>query len=327
MNIAPKSGLISRPCGNFAAALVFAGCLELVSAARAAEFRTPVIGAWHQVASNPDLGALNSPRQEPVDFGVWQAADGTWQLWSCIRYCKEPGHTRLFYRWEGAQVTDSNWKPMGIVQHGDPALGEEPGGQQAPYVFKVGDVFNMFYGDINHICRSTSSDGKTFTRVIQPDGKTGMFGKRGGDNTRDPMVLKIGDTYYCYFAVDDQHHCSVYCRTSADLKTWSEQKQVAFGGQAGTGGASAECPFVVELAPGDYYLFRTQHYEPTEQTSVYFSHDPLDFGVNHDEGHFVCRLPIAAPEIIHTGDQYYIAALNTPKLNGIRIAPLTWTEK
>ena len=54
---------------------------------------------------------------------------------------------------------------------------------------------------------------------------------------------------------------------------------------------------------------------------------PLDFGIDHDEGHFICRLPIAAPEIIPTGDQYYIAALNTPKLNGIRIAPLTWTEK
>jgi hypothetical protein len=37
-------------------------------------------GDWWQVASNPDLGVLNSDEQEPVDFGVWPAADGTWQL-------------------------------------------------------------------------------------------------------------------------------------------------------------------------------------------------------------------------------------------------------
>jgi len=41
-------------------------------------------GQWWTVAGNPDLGPLTSPKQQPVDFGVWQAADGTWQLWSCI---------------------------------------------------------------------------------------------------------------------------------------------------------------------------------------------------------------------------------------------------
>ena len=41
----------------------------------------PVVdGAWWQVAGNPDLGAYTSDKQQPVDFAVWQAADGTWQL-------------------------------------------------------------------------------------------------------------------------------------------------------------------------------------------------------------------------------------------------------
>jgi hypothetical protein len=39
-------------------------------------------------------------------------------------------------------------------------------------------------------------------------------------------------------------------------------------------------------------------------TSVYFSRDPADFGMNHDEGHFVCTLPLAAPEIIQDQGQY-----------------------
>ena len=62
----------------------------------------PVIeGNWWQIAGNPDLGKFTSPEQQPVDFGIWEAADGTWQIWSCIRKTNEVGHTRLFHRWEG----------------------------------------------------------------------------------------------------------------------------------------------------------------------------------------------------------------------------------
>src|SRR5947209_15645372 len=42
-------------------------------------------GDWWQIAGQPDLGVDSTPNQQPVDFGIWQARDGTWQLWSCIR--------------------------------------------------------------------------------------------------------------------------------------------------------------------------------------------------------------------------------------------------
>ena len=61
-------------------------------------------GDWWTVAHNPDLGACTSDRQQPVDFAVWQAADGAWQLWSCIRFTQLDGHTRLFYRWDGKRT-------------------------------------------------------------------------------------------------------------------------------------------------------------------------------------------------------------------------------
>jgi hypothetical protein len=60
-----------------------------------------VAGDWWTVAGNPDLGDLTGPKQQPVDFSIWRAADGTCQLWSCIRNTKVGGRTRLFYRWEG----------------------------------------------------------------------------------------------------------------------------------------------------------------------------------------------------------------------------------
>ena len=167
-------------------------------------------------------------------------------------------------------------------------------------------------------------DGKTFTRVLQPNGNTAMFGDTEENNTRDPDVIKVGGTYYLYYAEDVNGQCGDYCRSSSDFKTWSAPKEVAFGGSAGTGRVAAECPFVVNIAPGEYYLFRTQNYAGVPQTSVYFSTNPLDFGIDDDKDHFVCTLPVAAPEIVSHHGAYYIAAL-LPNLQGIRVSPLTWS--
>ena len=73
-----------------------------------------------------------------------------------------------------------------------------------------------------------------------------------------------------------------------------------------------------------YYLFRTQRYGAREQTSVYRSEDPLDFGVN-DDRKLVCTLPVAAPEIVRHEGQWHIASL-LPSLKGIRVARLEWTK-
>jgi hypothetical protein len=284
--------------------------------------RPRIVGEWWQIAGDPDLGTLTSPKQQPVDFGVWQAADGTWQLWSCIRHTKERGNTRLFYRWEGEKLTEPHWKPMCIAMRADTKTGELEGGLQAPFVFRDGVRFVMFYGGWNDICSATSADGKTFERKTDAQGRVTLFGAPTG-NTRDPMVIRIGDRWHCYYTAHPEDKGAVYCRTSPDLETWSEARLVAKGGQFGDGPYSSECPFVVELDPGQFYLFRNQVYGKGAKCSVYVSRDPFDFGVAHDEGHFVCTLPIAAPEIFKHDGQYYIAAL-LPSLKGVQIAKLTW---
>jgi hypothetical protein len=182
----------------------------------------------------------------------------------------------------------------------------------------------MFYGDWESICHATSQDGKSFTRVVQPGGRTGMFSEMRGANTRDPMVLPIGGLFHCYYTAFPNQRGAVYCRTSRDLAAWGESKVVAFGGSAGTNPFSAECPFVVER-DGGFYLFRTQRYGENAQTSVYRSKDPLDFGVEDDRG-LVCRLPVAAPEIVQHEGRDYIAAL-LPSLKGIRLARLAWAPR
>ena len=280
----------------------------------------PQLDEW-RIAGDPDLGELTDSKQQPVDFAVWQAADGTWQLWSCIRNTKCGGNTRLFYRWEGKHLTDKDWKPMGIAMQADPKYGETPGGLQAPHVVKHDGAYLMFYGDWENICLATSHDGKNFTRVLNDRGLAGMFTEGRGNNTRDPMVIRIGDLWHCYYTAYPDRKGAVFCRTSPDLKEWSDSRIVAFGGRAGTNPYSAECPHVIYLE-GYYYLFRTQRYGADAQTSVYRSKDPMDFGIEDDK-YFVCTLPVAAPEVISHEGEYYIASL-LPSLKGIRVARLHW---
>ena len=244
-----------------------------------------------------------------MDFAVWQAKDGDWQLWSCIRQTKCGGKTRLFYRWEGKALTDGNWTPKGIAMKADPDVGETNGGLQAPHVIRRDGKFLMFYGDWQHIAMAASEDGKTFDRQLNRAGTVGLFDEGPGSNTRDPMVLPIGDVLYCYYTAYLGGRGADYCRMSwTNLGDWGPSKLVAFGGQAGTNPFSAECPHVVYL-DGYYYLFRTQRYGEDAQTSVYRSQDPLDFGIEDDRC-FVGTLPVAAPEIIRHNGKWFIAALN-----------------
>ena len=328
-----KPRLMTVLCGSILATAAYAG-------QKSGEIRIPRIeGTWWQVADNPMDHKYAADRQEPVDFAIWQAADGTWQLWSCIRNTTaggENGKTRFFYRWQGKELADADWQPMGIAMEADPSLGETPGGLQAPHVVKVGDIYHLFYGDWANICHATSKDGKDFTRVVQANGKTGMFTEGPGNNTRDVMLLEHDGLWYAYYTAYPNRQGMVYVRTTKDFKNWSESKVVSFGGQAGTGPGSSECPHVVKLGPEEFYLFKTQTYGQPKaggirergppQSSVYCSKDPTMSGINQDDRYFLGTLPVAAPEIIFHKGQYYIAALNQGALDGIRIAKLKWAQ-
>lgn len=293
--------------------------------AAADELLIPTIeGPWISIAGNPDLGEFTSKDQQPVDFAVWQAADGTWQAWSCIRKTKCGGHTRLFHRWEGKNLTDPDWKPMGIAMQADPALGEDAGGLQAPHVVREGGRFHMFYGDWNNICHAVSDDGKTFERVIQPGGKTALFSEGRGTNTRDITMLKVDDLWHGYYTAYPNDQGAVFLRTTSDFKTWSDSSVVSFGGLTGTGRYASECPHVIHRQER-FYLFRTQRYGPENITTVYHSQTPTMFGINQDDRYLATRLPVAAPEIVNHDGKDYIVALK-PNLDGLRIARLGWRK-
>lgn len=284
-----------------------------------------IIGDWWQIAGNPDLGKYQTDRQQPLDFAIWRAGDGTWQLWSCVRRTGCGGHNRLFYRWEGDNLTDNNWRPMGIAMMADPNFGETEGGLQAPYVVRRNGAYYMFYGDWVNICLAIGWDGKIFARHLNADRLSGLFAEKPGTSTRDPMVMAYHDLYYIYYTGVPAEKGAIFCRTSKDLISWGDSVVVSSGGSAGDGPSDAECPFVYYL-PSDYsfYLFRAHPDQKSGEykTSIYRSANPRDFGPDSDK-YLVGSLPFEVVRIIQDGPDFFISALNHD-YTGIRLARMRW---
>ena len=289
----------------------------------------PVIAEnWWQVARVPDLGEYNNVKMEPVDFAVWQDEDGSWQLVSCIRYCGENANFRLLHRWEGKNLTDTLWEPKGIFMMADSTLGEQHGWIQAPYVVKKDGVYQFFYGGGGQICLALSTDGKNFEKQVQSNGKTKLFEGEEYDRARDIMIMQYENQYYGYYTGSiinnwpDDTKGAVFCRKSDDLKQWGKEVKVSETEENVISFLSSECPQVINK--NDYfYLFKTQEYKPgAQQTTIFRSNDPLNFGINTDSLK-VKTVSVAAPEIINYKGKYYIAAL-MPDLKGIRISELSW---
>lgn len=314
-----------RPMATTLAAILVFAASGL--AAQQEDVLVPAIdGQPWQIAGNPDLGEYTREQQQPVDFGVWQAADGTWQLWSCIRSTGCGGCGRLFYRWEGKNLTDPDWKPLGIAMEAKPELGETQGGLQAPHVVRHDGRYVMAYGDWNNICFAESDDGKKFKRIIQPNGKSGVFTEGPGANTRDAMLVRIDGLWYCYYTAFTGGRGYGYCRTSPDLKTWSHSCVVCYGGKKiGSAPCEIECPHVVEPEPGVFYYFRNQYYGHGAKNWVYRSHNPLNFGID-DDAKLVRNWRVAAPEIVHHDGRYYLVSL-LDSLKGIQAARLKWVPR
>jgi hypothetical protein len=72
-------------------------------------------------------------------------------------------------------------------------------------------------------------------------------------------------------------------------------------------------------------LLRNQYYGQNGKFTVYRSKDPLDFGKDDDKD-LVESMPYAAPEIVESEGQTYLAVLS-PSLKGIEIAKLKWEPK
>ena len=293
----------------------------------------PVLASkpWH-LGDNPDLGTLTGTKQEVVDHAIFRSDDGAWHLWACIRGTKIG---RVLYKWEGRALTQPHWKRGGIAMRADPRFGEsidDWGGKewiQAPHVLRFRGLHHMLYGghrsELEHcqICLATSKDGRTFQRAKNAFGQSRVF--VGPGEARDPMMLWAKGKLHCYYTGNPdprkrKDKAAVYCRTTKDLKTWSKPRRVCFGGSAGDGMWSAECPHVVRRE-GYYYLFRTTSYRKP-LTHVYRSTDPMDFGLGDDDKK-IGTIAVAAPEIVTSLGRDYISSVHDLK-GGVQLMRLDW---
>jgi hypothetical protein len=288
----------------------------------------PVLeGQSWQVTTMPNLGELNGPnlnKQDIVDHGFIEAANGKWQLWACIR---GTAAGRILYRWEADSLTQRIWEEKGIALRSDTVWGEQAAPQerlQAPHFMKIGDKYYCFYNS-KEVRVLTSPDGENYTRLPDGRGANCLYHANGVCTGRDVMVLKDDSLYYLYSTITysmtgDWNESYIIVRTSTDLKHWSDYTVVSEGGKAGNGPVSAESPFVVKIN-NLYYLFRASSI--TFKTYVYCSETPYNFGVNNDSK-MVAELPLKAPELIQWKGQWYISDL--ADFRGIRMFKLKWEK-
>lgn len=290
---------------------------------------------------------------ECVDHHIFQAADGYWHLWGCVR---DTGWGRILYHWKAENLTDSPWQDTGEFIRANEAFGESINGWgseewiQSPFFVKENGLYYMFYGGHStgrnregvpalgktrndsfdtecQICIMTSPDGLTWSRHVFDDGMSRAF--TGPGEARDPCLIKIDGIWHLYYTGledGDPEKGGMFVRTSHDLLHWSNYQLVHRAKQYGSNWWEIECPHVVYRG-GYFYLFRTQNYVQAI-THVFRSENPLDFGKEDEaaDQKYVGQIPCAAPEIYQVAGEEFLSSNHNPAL-GTQLCRLRWESE
>lgn len=139
----------------------------------------------------------------------------------------------------------------------------------------------------------------------------------GSFSARDPYIFLDGDTYYCFYAIDNRTEY----RTSKDFVNWSDAVVLQVNPWAN---ASNESPFVMKR-DGYYYLLwcicdgRCGCYD--NRTFV-FAAETIE-GLKNTAP--IAMLPGHAPEIVSDESGSYLLSVYYPE-NGISAARIEWVE-
>ena len=307
--------------------LLFGFFALIVSNADAASTGTALTprldGPWIKLVGRPELERWATPKVEPVDFTVFQADDGRWQLIACVRHTSHPGKGRLLYRWSSDRLTATEWRGDGIFLESSDTMNHTEGLLQAPFHVHDGNRHHLFYNSRGaHLL--TSPDGLAWT----PHGDRAVF-----PMGRDVCILDDraqSGRWIAYYTSPEpginpatRDH-TIRARTSTSLTgPWSED--------------AVEIPprmppargYTFVFAESPLFVYRQGYYYRFEQMHVFRSTDPL---VWNDEpvANLLPQNPIRllAPEIVsHEGRDYLLAYqwLNNDE-RGVFLAPLAWDK-
>ncbi len=292
---------------------------------------------WRIVKRSPSNYEWDAgEKDEVVDFTVFQAADGTWQLIGCVRWCTFPvpydtkgqPKGRLLFRWESPDLLASDWKEMGVFQTTDD-LPEEMKGKwtggmiQAPYVIKDGDLYYMIFNSGGGCHLMSSSDGKAWVHQKNSAGKYKLFDNQKGRDITLVDNRDVDGKWYAVlcaktkFAGGYKGFVKYACATNI-AGPWSELKEMTTRDYW----QDVESPSMVRRN-GWYYLFLQDAVYAQPCITDYFDPAP------HAKLHSFSRSPLRgiAPEIIQHQGKYYMATYNTMSgtaREGIEIRPLHW---
>jgi len=301
---------------------IFSSIIAMALAQDEPALKPSLAGPWIQLAGRPELEKWASPEAEPVDFTVYQADNGRWQLIACVRKTTQPGSGRLLYRWSSEELTKEGWKPEGIFLSSKPEWDHAEGRLQAPFHVKDAGQHYLFYNSRGgHLMKG--ADGIHFdpvgTKAIFPMG-------------RDVCILddrERSGQWIAYYTSPEAginpatNNHTIRARTAPRLEgPWSEEAievPPLIPPPDGYKFVYAESPLVV-MRGGYYYRF--------EQLYVYRSADPLKW-----EGPPIANLaptdPLKrlAPEVVtdEQGQDYLLGYQWRGKdPRGVYLAPLKW---
>jgi beta-fructofuranosidase len=206
----------------------------------------------------------------------------------------------------------------------------------APHIIEYDGEYWMFYTGVNEACcqaigLARSKDLFHWERhpgnpVIRT-GEWGLWDPTAWSDCRDPMVLKDGDTFYCYYTAaratggEPPHESCVGVSSSKDLIHWRDEGFIRLTESLRT---PPESPFVVKR--GDkYYLFYTNYGLGT----VYAVSDHPVTGFVYPGAEEMRVIPeVSASEIYQDGDDWYISLIShAPNaLHFFEIRRLVWAE-
>ncbi|MEN8202320.1 MAG: family 43 glycosylhydrolase [Bacteroidota bacterium] len=205
----------------------------------------------------------------------------------------------------------------------------------APHVIEHNDMYWMFYTGVNDsvsqaICLATSDDLHHWERYeknpVLNSLPWGFWDETHWSDCRDPMVLKEGDTFYCYYTATRTvpetggHESCMGMASSKDLIHWNDEGFQRLEHSLTT---PPESPFVIKMN-GIFYLFYTNY----KQGIVYVKgSDPLHWQEDPDDPQTILQ-GVSATEIFRENGKWYITMIShmDNALRFMEIKELIWHE-
>ncbi len=197
----------------------------------------------------------------------------------------------------------------------------------APFILKRKGIYYMFYTGVNtnvcqSICLATSKDLYNWERygsnpvVIPGAWEEGVYDQNKWSDCRDPMVLKDGRNFYCYYTARrmnkenrQKEHC-IGISSSHDLINWKDEGFIPLRYSMKT---PPESPFVVKHKQTFYLIYTNYKYGIVYLTSK----DPVKGWQEMPEDKMSIMAGVSATELLKVGNQWQMSLISHVN-NGLR---------